>query len=170
MELVALGVVADQAFCSPVYVVDQSVEVGMASECQPHTGFSDDAKKARVVPGELFDVTGSLEFFNERHRHLVGFRTVQREEFAARRLVVDHRGGQPVERAKIDGMIKCLIAVAVDQTGIQGFQQRIVQNIKDAVAREAQEQGHAPATDAAALEALIDAKTWGPVYRPYRAV
>ena len=48
--------------------------------------------------------------------------------------------------------------------------QKVSRHIAVAVAREAQEQGHAPATDAAALEALIDAKTWAPVYRPYQPV
>jgi len=45
--------------------------------------------------------------------------------------------------------------------------QKVSRSISVAVAKEAQEQGHAPAGDAAAL---IDAKTWKPVYRPYRAV
>ena len=45
--------------------------------------------------------------------------------------------------------------------------QKVSRSISAAVAREAQEQGHAPAGD---VEAQIDAKFWTPVYRPYRAV
>ena len=48
--------------------------------------------------------------------------------------------------------------------------QKVSRHIASAVAREAQEQGHAPESDAAALEVMIDAKMWMPVYRPYRAV
>ncbi len=48
--------------------------------------------------------------------------------------------------------------------------QKVSRHIASAVAREAQEQGHAPETDAATLEAEIDAKMWMPVFRPYRAV
>jgi malate dehydrogenase (oxaloacetate-decarboxylating) len=45
--------------------------------------------------------------------------------------------------------------------------QTVSRNISVAVAKEAQEQGYAPAGD---VEALIDAKAWTPTYRPYRAV
>ena len=48
--------------------------------------------------------------------------------------------------------------------------QKVSRHIATAVAREAQEQGHAPKTSADELEAMIDAKIWHPVYRPYRAV
>ncbi len=48
--------------------------------------------------------------------------------------------------------------------------QEVSRDIAVAVAREAQEQGHAPETSAEELDAKIKAKIWEPVYRPYRAV
>lgn len=47
--------------------------------------------------------------------------------------------------------------------------QKVSRDIAFAVAREAQEQGHAPESSADELEAKIKAKIWEPVYKPYRA-
>ena len=47
--------------------------------------------------------------------------------------------------------------------------QKVSRDIAVAVAREAQEQGHAPKTSADELDAKIEAKIWRPVYKPYRA-
>ena len=47
--------------------------------------------------------------------------------------------------------------------------QKVSRDIAFAVAREAQEQGHAPESSADELEAKIKGKIWEPVYKPYRA-
>jgi hypothetical protein len=131
VEFVALGVVANQTLRAGEDVVCELVDVGGR---RSQDGFGEGAEEIGVASRERGGIAGAAERLDERHRNLVFLGPLEPEQRCQGRIRCRDRRRQLLERPKIDRLIVGLVARTIDQAGIQGLEDRIVERVIDAIA------------------------------------